>query len=163
MNAIAYRFGKLLDEPNLAFLIITEMLFLQMVANNPIELGNQGGILVFLHITLICFLQMVILARLHRIARTRGVAAACVHRSIFAAFLVFNIYSVFLIHIPSESEIFVYKNHISVILLVVFLNDSKRRTLPASDDPVRYSARGAVRQKGLGLLKNPNPLQNAER
>ena len=121
MHAIAYRLGKLLDEPHLTLLVVTEMLFLWMVTNNPVELANQGGGVVFLHITLICFLQMAMLARFHRIARTRGVAAVYIQRLIFAAFLVFNIHSVLLVHIPSSSGVFIYKVPITVVLLVMIL------------------------------------------
>jgi hypothetical protein len=121
MNAIACRLGKLLDKPYLTLLIVTEMLFLWMVTNNPVELGNQGGGVVFLYITFVCFLQMAMLARFHRIARTRGAVAVCIQRLIFATFFVFNIYSVLLVHISTDSGIFVYRNHLSVVLLVMIL------------------------------------------
>jgi len=121
MNAITYRLGKLFDEPELALLIVTEMLLLWMVINNPTEWGIRAGGLVFLYITFVCFLQIAISTRIHRMARTRGVVAVYSQRLIFAIFLVFNVYTVLLIHIPSDSEIYDYKDTISVVLLVMVL------------------------------------------
>lgn len=121
MKLTTNRLGRLLGEPYLALLIVTEMLFLWMVTNNPDELGSNGGRLVSLYIMVICLLQMAMLALLHRIVRARGVAGVYIQRMAFAVFLVFNIYTVLLVHIPSQSGIYAYKSFISVVLLLTIL------------------------------------------
>ena len=115
------RLGKFLDNPYLALLFVTEVLFLKMVTNNPVELGNNGGSLVFLHITAVCLLQMAILAMIHRVVQGRGGVAVHVHRVAFAAILVFNIYAVLLVHIPSDDRLYAYRGHISFVLLLIIL------------------------------------------
>ena len=119
MKITTNRLAKLLDEPNLTVLIVTETLFLSMVANNPVELGSEGVGVVFLHITAICLLQMAMLATFHRHVRARGAAAVYFQQFVFAAFLVFNIYTVLLIHIPSDSGAYAYKGIIPVVLLLM--------------------------------------------